>query len=332
MPQPARRAVRTAAASLLTTGLLALTVACGGGGSAGGGPAPDAPADSAFPRTVATAKGDVSIPARPERVVVLDTAELDSVTLLGITPVGAIPAHLSDAAEFPAYLQEATRGTTVVGTSAEPKLDLIASLQPDLILSNKVRHDKIYDQLTQIAPTVLTETTGAPWKENLALHAKALGEEEKAADLLAAYETRARKVGEAIIAANGGQAPTVSVTRFMAGRIRMYQKANFSGVVLADAGLARPPSQNADEFDNEIGPELIDQANADAVFVTTAVSPEQTQKQATQSSPLWAQMPAVKSGKVFEVKDEIWMAGIGVQAANLVLDDLAKAFGVPDLR
>jgi iron complex transport system substrate-binding protein len=315
MPRPARRAVRTVAAALLTTGLLALTVACGGGGSAGGGLIPDAPADPAFPRTVATAKGDVSIPARPERVVVLDTAELDSVTLLGITPVGAIPAHLSDAAEFPAYLQEATRGTTVVGTSAEPKLDLIASLQPDLILSNKVRHDKIYDQLAQIAPTVLTETTGASWKENLALHAKALGEEAKAADLLAAYETRARKVGEAITAANGGQAPTVSVTRFMAGKIRMYQKANFSGVVLADTG-----------------PELIDQANADAVFVTTAVSPEKTQKQATQSSPLWAQMPAVKNGKVFEVKDEIWMAGIGVQAANLVLDDLAKAFDVPDLR
>ncbi len=42
--------------------------------------------------------------------------------------------------------------------------------------------------------------------------------------------------------------------------------------------------------------------------------------------------PAVKNGKVFEAKDEIWMSGIGVQAAHLVLDDLAKAFGVPDLR
>lgn len=331
MPRPARRTVR-AAASLITAGLLALTVACGGGGSTSEAPAAGAPADPAFPRTVATAKGEVTIPERPERVVVLDTAELDSVTLLGITPVGAIPAHLSDAAEFPAYLQEATRGTTVVGTSAEPKLDLIASLQPDVILSNKVRHDKIYDQLTQIAPTVLTETTGAPWKENLALHAQVLGQEEKAADLLAAYESRARQVGEAISAANGGQPPTVSVTRFMAGKIRMYQKANFSGVVLADAGLARPPSQNADEFDNEIGPELIDQANADAVFVTTAVSPEKTQKQAAQSSPLWAQMSAVQNGRVFEVRDEIWMSGIGVQAAHLVLDDLAKAFGVPDMR
>lgn len=331
MSQPARRAVR-ATAALVTAGLLALTVACGGGSADTSDAASGGSADTAFPRTVATAKGDVTISKRPKRVVVLDTAELDSVTLLGITPVGAIPAHLSDAAEFPGYLAEATRGTTIVGTSAEPQLDVIASLKPDLILSNKIRHDKIYNQLTQIAPTVLTETTGTPWKENIALHAKALGEEKKAAELLATYESRAGTLGEAIIAANGGQIPTISVVRFMAGKIRMYQKANFSGVVLADMGLARPPSQNADEFDNEIGPELIDKADADAVFVTTALSPEKTQKQGTQTSPLWTQMSAVQNGKIFDVKDEIWISGIGVQAAHLILDDLATAFGVPPLR
>lgn len=330
MSHPVQRA-RRAGAALITGGLLALTAACGGAGAA---PAdtPDAAADTAFPRTVATARGEVTIPERPQRVVVLDTAELDSVTLLGITPVGAIPAHLSDAAEFPPHLQGVTRDTTVVGTSAEPQLDVIASLEPDLILSNQVRHDKIYEQLSLIAPTVLTETTGAPWKENLALHARALGQEERAAELLAAYEDRARRVGEAIVAANSGQAPTISVTRFMAGKIRMMQRANFPGSVLTDAGMARPPAQDAEEFDNEIGPELIDQADADAVFVTTAVSPEKTQKQATQASPLWAQMSAVRAGKVFEVKDEVWLSGIGVQAANLMLDDLATAFGVDAMR
>jgi ABC-type Fe3+-hydroxamate transport system, periplasmic component len=316
-----------AVAAAVSAGLIALTAACGGAASPGSAPA--GPADAAFPRTVATAKGDVTIPKRPERVVVLDTAELDSVTLLGITPVGAIPAHLSDAAEFPAHLRTATAGTTVVGTSAEPKLDLIASLKPDLILSSKVRHDKIYDQLSRIAPTVLTETTGAPWKANLALHATALGKEQQATEAMAAYEARARKIGEAIRTANAGQAPTVSITRFMAGKIRMYQKANFPGIVLADAGLARPESQNADAFDNEIGPELIDKANADAVFLTTAVSPEKTQKQAAEASPLWAGMSAVRAGKVFDVKDEIWISGIGVQAAHLMLDDLARASGCP---
>jgi iron complex transport system substrate-binding protein len=323
--------ISRALGALTAAGLMALAAACGGSGATQA-TGTSSGADAAFPRAIATAKGDVTIPEKPERVVVLDTAELDSVTLLGVTPVGAIPPHLSDGEAFPAYLKGKVNGTTVVGTSAEPKLDLIASLKPDLILSNKVRHDKIYDQLSKIAPTILTETTGFPWKANLAIHAQALGKEKEAQTTLAAYETRAKKVGEAIIAKNDGKAPTVSVTRFMAGKIRMYQKQNFSGVILSDAGLARPAAQNADEFDNEISPELIDRADAGAVFVTTAVSPEKTQKQAVEASPLWAQMSAVKNGKVFTVKDEVWMSGIGVQAANLVLDDLATAFGVDPQR
>lgn len=325
-----QRRITRVLGALLAAGAVALTAACGGGGrpAASG----DGQAGAGFPRTVDTAEGPVEIPKKPERVVVLDTAELDSVTLLGLTPVGAIPPHLSDRVAFPAYLKDKLNGTKEVGTSAEPKLDLIASLKPDLILSNRVRHDKIYDQLSRIAPTVLTETTGFPWKANLALHAKALGKEKEAQAALRAYEARAKKVGSAIVAKNGGQAPTVSVTRFMAGKIRLYQKENFSGVVLSDAGLARPASQNADEFDNEISPELIDQADADALFVTSAVSPEKTQRRAVEASPLWGRLRAVKNGKVFNVKDEVWMSGIGVQAAGLVLDDLAAAFGVDPQR
>ncbi|MEV6231976.1 iron-siderophore ABC transporter substrate-binding protein [Saccharopolyspora shandongensis] len=320
-----RRFMRTAGA-LVAAGLVALTAACGG--AAPNAAAPAAEPGAGFPRTIATAKGEVTIPKKPERVVVLDTAELDSVTLLGITPVAAIPPHLSTGEEFPAYLREKLGGTALVGPSDSPKLELIASLKPDLILTSRVRHDALYDQLARIAPTVMTETTGFPWKQNLAMHAAALGKEAEAQAALQAYEARAKRIGDAIIAKNGGTAPTVSVTRFMAGKIRLYQKSNFSGVVLTDAGMTRPPSQNADEFDNEISPELIDMADADTVFVTTAVSPEKTQQKAVESSALWTRMNAVRNGRVFPVPDETWMSGIGVQAANLVLDDLAKAYGV----
>lgn len=41
-----------------------------------------------FPRTVTHARGTTRIEARPTRVVVLDTGELDDVLALGVTPVG----------------------------------------------------------------------------------------------------------------------------------------------------------------------------------------------------------------------------------------------------
>lgn len=46
------------------------------------------------------------------------------------------------------------------------------------------------------------------------------------------------------------------------------------------------------------------------------------------SDPVWKDLTAVKKDKVFTVPDETWMSGIGVQAAEHVLEDVAKATDV----
>ncbi|MFI6870488.1 ABC transporter substrate-binding protein [Nocardia sp. NPDC050406] len=312
-----------------TIGITGLT-ACGKGTAttdSGSNPADAA----AFPRTLDTVMGQVTIPKVPQRIVVLDTAELDTVTLLGITPVGAVVPHTKTLGGFPDYLKDKTEGVTDVGPLLEPNLERIASLRPDLILSSKVRHEKIYDKLSGIAPTVFTETTGGPWKANLAVHGKALGLDQQAADALRAYEDRARALGEQIKAANNGTLPTASVIRFLAGPTRLYLSNSFSGVVLGDIGLPRPASQISTDPKKimlEISPEQIDKADANLVFVATIDDPSKTQKTAVTTNPVWLDLPAVKGGKVFEVPDETWMSGIGVQAADRMLADVAKATGV----
>ncbi|MFC9996899.1 ABC transporter substrate-binding protein [Nocardia sp. NPDC127526] len=304
--------------------------ACGNGSSTGDSPV--SAADSAsFPRTLDTVMGQVTIPKVPQRVVVLDTAELDSTTLLGIKPVGAVIPHTKTKGGFPDYLADKLADVTDVGPLLEPNLERIASLKPDLILSSKVRHEKIYDKLSGIAPTVFTETTGGPWKANLAVHGKALGLDQQAADALSAYEARAHALGEAIKTKNNGALPTVSVIRFLAGPTRLYQSNSFSGVVLADIGLPRPASQISNDpkkIMTEVSAEQIDQADADIIFVATIDDPGKTEKNAVTTSPVWKDLRAVKGNGVVEVPDETWMSGIGVQAAGQMLADVAKATGV----
>ncbi|MGN9759942.1 ABC transporter substrate-binding protein [Streptomyces sp. SD31] len=286
---------------------------------------------SAFPRTLKTVMGDVKIPSQPKRVVVLDTGELDDVTLLGIDPVGAVAPHFKTSGGFPAYLDGELKNTVDVGPLLEPNLEKIASLKPDLILSSKVRHEKVYDKLSAIAPTVFTETTGGVWKENLKVHAEALGLEKEAAAKLKEYETQAKALGAAIKKKDGGTMPTVSVVRFIAGPTRLYQTNSYSGVVLNDIGFQRPKSQISSDPEvtmKDVSPEEIDQADADLIFVTAADAEDKTQKKQVVSNPVWKDLPAVKDGKVFEVPDETWMSGIGVQAAEEMLKDVAKATGV----
>jgi iron complex transport system substrate-binding protein len=39
---------------------------------------------------------------------------------------------------------------------------------------------------------------------------------------------------------------------------------------------------------------------------------------------LWQNLAAVRAGQVYEVPDDTWMLGIGIGAANRVLDDLER--------
>jgi iron complex transport system substrate-binding protein len=171
----------------------------------------------------------------------------------------------------------------------------------------------------------MSETTGPTWKDNLRLQAEALGQEELVEKEIGAYEAAAKATGAAINAKAGN--PTISVVRFLDGPTRLYQKASFSGIVLTDADLARPRSQDVEDFAAEISAERIKDANADAIFVTAYADDKglgtKTLEQ-FKANPLWKPL----APKVHEVEDITWMTAVGLQGAWVILRDLADAFGV----
>ncbi|MGK5173171.1 ABC transporter substrate-binding protein [Geodermatophilus sp. CPCC 205761] len=307
------------AAAAVTAGL----VLAGCGAEDGGTAEPQATAET---RTVEHALGTTEIEGTPERVVVLDTGELDAVLALGVTPVGSVRTDVSDA--LPAYIEDAgTDPTRIanVGTIAEPDLEAIAALEPDLILSNAVRHTDVYEQLSALAPTVFAEAVGETWQENLRLAGEALGRTEEAEELLAAHEERAAEVG----ALFGDPAATeVSIVRFLDGSaVRLYGEGSFIGAVLADVGFARPAVQRTAETFVEVGPEEIGQADGDLVFSAAYGQDGQTAAAQITGGGLWQGLSAVEQGRAFEVDDDRWFLAIGPLGASLVLDDLEQFAG-----
>ncbi|MFF3289299.1 ABC transporter substrate-binding protein [Streptomyces sp. NPDC003023] len=310
----------------LLAGSLALTAAvtlsgCGTSEDTGSS-APSA--SSAGTHTVKTAMGDVEVPDAPKRVVVLDTAELDSAITLGVKPVGA--THTGTETGFLPYLpKDKVEGITDVGEMMTPNLEAIAALKPDLILTSKIRHGDKYAELKKIAPTVMTETTGEPWKENFQLHADALGKQAEAKKAVADYTAHAGKVTEALGGKEKAAATEVNVVRFVEGAdIRIYGRKNYISTILADIGLGRPAvtDKAKDGFSYDVSPEKIDAADADVVFHSTYGDPEKAKQKQTLDSALWTSMKAAKNDKVFGVEDELWIQGIGYTAAAVILDEL----------
>jgi iron complex transport system substrate-binding protein len=307
--------MRGCLAAVLLAAVFALGACGAGGGDEGGGE------ENAATRTVEHAIGESEVPENPERVVVLDTGELDSAISLGVTPVGAVEAV--PGMGFPEYL-EGTDDIETVGTIEEPNLETISTLEPDLILSSSLRHEGIYDQLSQIAPTVFTEETGVTWRENFEKHAEALNKEDEAEEVVANYESRMEEFQNEV----GEDPPTVSVVRFIAGDTRIYQKESFIGTVLEDAGLPRPESQDVDEFALlEVSAEAIPDMDGDVIFTTVYGERSETAFEDITSDPLWQNLDAVEAGRVYEVSDDLWMLGIGYTAADGVIDDLERYIG-----
>lgn len=308
------------AAALSVAAALALA-ACGDSSEPEAGSAGQAPAEgAAFPRTVEHAMGSTEIPEEPERVVVLDTGELDSAISLGVTPVGAVTTAVSD--DFLSYLAEDAEGVEVVGTIAEPNLEAIAALEPDLILSNELRHEDLYDQLSQIAPTVFAEFVGVTWKDNLRLAAEALGAEDEAAAALERYEQRADEVGQEV----GDPADTtVSAIRFVEGTIRVYTPESFIGTVLTDVGLdqLQLPTTDYPTF-AELSAEELMQVDADIVLYASYGEADDSGEAAVVAGPLWPRLTAVQEGRAFAVEEDIFYTGVGLTAANLQLDALEE--------
>ncbi|QGZ48691.1 ABC transporter substrate-binding protein [Streptomyces sp. QHH-9511] len=269
-----------------------------------------------FPRTLTHALGTTELKAAPKRVVVLDVGELDNVVSLGVKPVGYAPAEGDDG--IPAYLKKDAGDPKSVGTINNLNLEAIANLEPDLILGSQLRAADKYDELSKIAPTVFSIRPGFTWKENYLLNAAALDRTADAKSKLAAYETKAKQLGTDI----GPNKPTISMVRYLPGKIRLYAKASFIGTILEDAGLPRPKNQQINDLAAEISPEKIDQADADWIFTGVYGDPKATKRDTAQANPLWKNLKAVKAGQAKDVPDETWYLGLGVTAANSVLDDL----------
>jgi len=270
-----------------------------------------------FPRTITHADGSTELAKKPKRVVVLDTGELDEVIALGIIPVG-IPTT-DGASPTPTYLAKKVKGVATVGNIQELNLEAIAALKPDLILGSQLRADKLYPQLSAIAPTVFSIRPGFPWKENFLLAGAALGEETKAEGILNAYTAKAEKLRADITGD-----PTISLLRFLPGKTRLYGNKSFIGVIMTDVGLPRPQIQDIDDLAVEISPENVQQADADRIFYSSYGTPEATAEQQVLDGPVWPTLAAVKAKHAKPVDDGTWFLGLGPLGADRVLGELRE--------
>lgn len=280
-----------------------------------------------FP-TISTGNAPTSLPESP-RIVTLYQGATDSAVALGLTPIGVVDSWLEK--PMYRYLRNPLESVEHVGLETQPNLEKIAWLAPDLVIASDFRHARIAPLLNAIAPTVSAPTV-FNFKTTLTMVANATNREAYASQLLQDWEARIADFHQQIATKLGSEWPQkVAVVRFKSDHVRIYT-SGFAGSILNELGFAQPDTLQSQSWGMKLSStENIPVLDADALFIL--LEPDDPaiadNYRHWASHPLWQQLSAVQSGRVFEVDPVSWMMGGGILAANAMLDDLYSHYKLP---
>ena len=304
---PSRRHVLAAAPSAALLALAACSTGPSGGTASGSGTGSSAAA-AAFPVTITHAHGSTTIEKAPTRVATIGWADADTVTALGITPVGAPKITWGGNAKgstdwFDAQLAKIGGSDADVARyddSAGIPFDAIAATSPDLILglSSGVSKED-YDKLSKIAPVVAYTTApwGTPWQEQVSTIGKALGKDAEAARLVAATERSISDAKAAHPEIAGKTAAWAWFTPTDLSTIGLYSSADLRPQMLREFGLVDSPTvvelSKADPtaFSVNLSAEKASTLDADLVVF---YADEATTAESITGNALLGQIPALR--------------------------------------
>jgi iron complex transport system substrate-binding protein len=278
--------------------------------------APEAPGC----RMVHHALGETCVPLEPQRVITLSVPSLGDALALGIQPIATI-VYFDDP---PPYLAGSLDSIQILGKEEQPNLEKILALKPDLIIGIKHSTERINNQLTQIAPTVVDNWDGYPsWREHFDFVANVLGKSKLAEQIWSRYYQRIQSLKSAL--ENSPQTVEVSFVHMCCGTIDIDGKNSFNGSILADVGLRRPPAQAIPIAGGikSISEERLMDIDGDILFVATDGEEAAQKITNLKQNPLWQKLRAVQNDRVYPVNYPTWRGGNPL-AADAVIDDLFK--------
>ena len=245
-------------------------------------------------RIVQSVKGEVEIPANPQKIVDISGSS-EELALLGHIPVGTANVDSYQTDKVPSYVEDKLGNAKVVGHSMMDTMDIeaILSLEPDLIIMAP-RQEKIYDQLKEIAPVVMLEDQSNDWEAKLEDIAELFGQEDEAEKWLDNYYDKAKKLGDEIKSTNGDK--TYLTVLSSSGQFMVFTEGGIGTILKEDMKLPQPtnmPKQDSITLPT-VTMEGLTEIDADQIIVIATES----DKADLEKSSVWKEMRAVKEGNV----------------------------------
>jgi iron complex transport system substrate-binding protein len=269
------------------------------------------------------AKGETTVPVKPNKVLAFDLASLDTLTALGVE-VSGVPT-----ARFPEYLSKyGSDKYEKVGTLFEPNYEAVNAAEPDLIIVGG-RSSAKYADLAKIAPTIDMTVDPKDYvgsvKRNVQLLGKIFDKQAEADTQLAKLEKSMADLRQE--ASKAGKGLLVLTT---GGKMSAYGPGSRFGLLHGEFGIVPAVADLATTNHGQaVNAEFILKTNPDWLFVIdrdVVTGRDSGAAKKVLDNDLVAQTTAWKKNQVVYLDPVNWyIIGGGLTAMQASVDQIAKA-------
>ncbi|OPG96228.1 hypothetical protein B2I21_23015 [Chryseobacterium mucoviscidosis] len=250
----------------------------------------DSQSNTSEPRTIATVKGDITVPAEPKRIVV--DLYLGSLIALGIKPVGTPEMNLKNP-----YFIESLEGVENIGEYETISLEKVLELQPDLIVTGD---PDLFDSFSKIAPTLVVPYGELKnTHEEIAYFGKALNKEKEAEAWLANYDSRIADAKKQVHDAIDVDAEVSIMQFYDKGPLAFGDNFGRGGQAVYSALGLNPPADKKELLMKdqlvEVSSEAIPEFAGDYIILTA----DNLTVDELKTKPVWSSLEAVKNDRVY---------------------------------
>ncbi|MBZ9712792.1 ABC transporter substrate-binding protein [Deinococcus multiflagellatus] len=273
--------------------------------------------------TVRHEGGTLTLDAPAKRVVALEYSFLDTLVALGVKPVGGALGTQGGDRGAPPYLAPRMAGITATGSRAQPSLETMAALRPDLILADAFVHKATLAPFGRLAPTAAFQSRRGSMDDLNAqtlLIGQLVGREAAAKRLLA---DQASLMQKARAFAKKGAPAFVAAVATPQG-LTVHTNQSFVGSFLEDLGRKNLLPIKGDQTQYELSLEGLVALQPQTLVLFTA--PDETPITDTwKKNPLWQKLPAVARGRVYVFNRDNWTRGRGPLALKLMVAEAIES-------
>lgn len=264
--------------------------------------------------------GEATLEGTPKTVAVFDFGVLDTLDELGVEVAGVPQATM------PAYLEKyAGDDYTNLGSLKEPDFEALHAMKPDVIFISGRQAD-LYDQFTEIAPTIYMGIDNAKYmesfKHNMDIIAQIFDKEDEMKSELAEVDKQIEDIHTKASEADSKALITLATE----GKVSAYGPSSRFGIIHDVFGFT-PADEGieASTHGQNITFEYILETNPDILFVIDrdAAIGEGENAKKTVENDLVKKTNAFKNDKIIYLNGEYWyLSGGGLKSMKEMIKEV----------